>query len=303
MSHKLAGKMHMSIKRWLLKLQRTIIDPRFLSDGAIKTPRQFGKFKIPEYCFVIPSSSKSSRRKPITENFQLFLDIVIFPVIMHIMFGDDERVIKHLSTMKINTLQLVKQPENVYHMHLDGKVNILNKNDKHQKHVTRFLTSILPDDTDDGHVGTVYLKPELCPMEPFRNIKQFHEFMSSQFPERGISTGNLRPLYELDPSQVHRIKSGDLMVHRSHDDIKCQIPHSEPNPYPIDHRYTYVFDFVNIRDSDNYSPIPEQFLIESFSSILMDAKKIAERIHYADIMFSEKLNHFQKTLVRNNGCQ
>jgi hypothetical protein len=169
----------------------------------------------------------------------------------------------HLSSLKLNTLKLDQLEENVYHFHIDGRpgdTTYINKRDKStgkvtkliknktQKIMTRMLWSVGPSvsKSDTDVYSTVYLKPTLHPHEPFTGVKHFHRYMSENFPEKGLSEGNSRPLYKATPDQVHRLKFGDVMIHSDHCERgESQIIHAEPNPYPKKHRWALIWDFKN----------------------------------------------------------
>lgn len=248
----------------------------FIKYGAVGKVRIFEG--IPESCVVVPSSYGGSRRKPTTTYFQQFADRVVLPVMLALFFGSTRGLAhKHLSSLKINSLQLSDQPENVYHMHLDGKPNVLNPKDVTQKHITRMLCSIYSRSHGTADNGTtVYLNKDLHSSAPFTSVKGFHVWMQKNFPERGLSEGKSRPLYELRPDQIHRLKEGEIGIHPSHTIGCSQIIHSEPNPKIP--RYALIWDFVNLPGPKHPQtgkptciPIPEDKLLELMKPICVNS--------------------------------
>eukprot|EP01052_Picozoa_sp_SAG31_P039862 SAG31_NODE_5625_length_2417_cov_1.578947_1_plen_139_part_00 len=106
-------------------------------------------------------------------------------------------------------------------------------------------------------------------------VDQFHRYMNTIYPERGLPAGLPRPLYEIPEELIYRSKSGEVLVHRSHVPAGgiegCQPIHAEANPWSMTlafrcatlsqqfltpaafflssnspDRYLFVFDFVNI---------------------------------------------------------
>ena len=193
--------------------------------------------------------------------FQAYCDRVYSRVIWTLMFGRAgwEAIRPHLSSFKANTIKVCETTgfhgENVFHMHLDGKIGLLQANNQSQKKTIRLLFSIVPGafvmDTVGGvnpdkargdgtaaagsgsallaHGCTVYPVWQL--QAGFRNNAEFHRYMVGRYHECGLSTGLPRPLYVIPEPLVYRATSGEVLVHKSHADAQAPQPiHAEANP-------------------------------------------------------------------------
>lgn len=65
-----------------------------------------------------------------------------------------------------------------------------------------------------AHESTVYLRRQ--PREGFHRSEELHAYLQKRFPERGLSRGRDRPLYEVDDACLYRAAPGEVLTHRSH---------------------------------------------------------------------------------------
>ena len=204
---------------------------------------------------------------------QAYCDGVYSRVIWTLLFGRAgwEAIRPHLSSFKANTIKVCETTgfhgENVFHMHLDGKIGLVQANNQAQKRMIRLLFSIVRGAENAGNVSTkvqgggtaaAAAGPASAPVvhgctvypvwqlrAGFRNNAEFHRYMTGRYRECGLSTGLPRPLYVIPEPLIYRAMSGEVLVHKSHADAQGPQPiHAEANPCPD--RYLFVFDFANI---------------------------------------------------------
>lgn len=232
-------------------------------------------------------------RKPITEAFQEFCEQIYCPIFWTLLFGIQgwEEFRKHWAQFKSCTIKITEYGmcygDNVFHMHIDGKIGVLEPKNYTQRHMSRLLFSIVtpvvkgevPFETafDEKYAkeyaATNY--PIWQPKKGFKNNHEFHKYMQSWYPERGLeNTGLPRPHYEIPEDLLYRAKSGEVLINRSHSskEYGCQPIHSEPNPCPD--RHLYVFDWNNIlHESDKpgkmlpSTEIPEENIIKQMRAL------------------------------------
>ena len=210
----------------------------------------FGKAEgsTERYNIVMPKSFGSDRRKPLTDAFQQFCEDVFWPLANALLFSIDgwQSIRRNLTAFKLNTLRIgededyYNQP--IYHFHLDHKIGRLNLKDEAQKRTMRMIFSTVPAALDDqkgssAYDSSVYLRRQ--PAAGFPSFKELHAYMRTRFPERGLSAGKQRPLYEVDDSELYRAPPGEVLIHTSHPG--CPV-HAECNPCP-DGRCLYVLDW------------------------------------------------------------
>ena len=279
---------------------------------------------------MFPLSFGSDRRKPVSPAFASFAEQVYCPLVYSLLFGTSawrEKIERHLSSFKSNTIKIktVGWVPNSFHMHVDGRIGILQPKNHTQKRSSRYLFSIVPaaiqqspensatvlpqpadPDVRDPHGTTVY--PIWQPLKGFNNTESFHKYMTSAYPERGLSLNFPRPLYEIPERLVYRSKTGEVLVHDSHvsgEEVGCQVIHAEANPCPD--RYLYVFDFYNVcyegQKGRKSEDIPQELILEQMRALsslrlpckerLDDVKAVVERLREGDEV--TKYPHFAAT--------
>jgi len=206
------------------------------------------------YTVVMPGDFKSDRRKPITELFQKYCDVIVEPIIMTMIFGKFgwNEIKKHILTLKVNTINISENAPyyncKEYHMHLDGNIGIPDDKNHMQEQMIRLLFSIVPDSYDiingkfymksnNQYDSTVYLTRQ--PTKGFPHQKAFHEYMSSRY-NFTLNVG--RPIYQIPNEDIRRSPPGEVNIHLTH---PATAIHAEPNPCPTN-RCLFVFDLKNI---------------------------------------------------------
>ena len=85
-------------------------------------------------------------------------------------------------------------------------------------------------------------------------MPDLHKYLSTRYPERGLSNNRERPLYEVSDDELYRAVPGEVCVHHSHPGRPI---HAETNPCP-EGRGLYVLDWTDIpqiaRDDDGKDP-------------------------------------------------
>lgn len=217
---------------------------------------------------VFPSTFGSDRRKPVSAEFQQFCETVYWPLANALLFGDKgwAALKPHLTSFKINTLRISEDEFYynlpIYHFHLDHKIGKYEPNDENQKRTMRMIFSIVPGATrsaaaSDGRTvtavddpsfdSTIYLRRQ--PPNGFHHNDELHAYLGRRFPERGVSQGRERPLYEVADSDLYRAKPGEICIHHSHPGRPI---HAETNPCP-EGRGLYVLDWADCRNVVNSS--------------------------------------------------
>ena len=274
---------HPMIQNLLIKIHEILIDNQYLDFGKI-TELGIGDIKgeIPEYNIVLPDTFGSSRRKPTTPMFQQYCSDIYFPLIQTFYFGTNgwKKISKHLLCFKLNTIKRLYLVKDVYHMHLDAKVGILNEKNIGQKHISRILTSYSAEYlkknkstkitiTENQRLFGCTVYPIVQPKTPFSSIKKFHEYMESLYEECGLNNKYVptpRQNYKIMSNKVIRLLPGETVLHKSHTLHKSQPIHSEPNPNPTGNRYALIWDFKNIINYEgvkiiNNVPVPHEQII------------------------------------------
>ncbi|KAL1503555.1 hypothetical protein AB1Y20_012034 [Prymnesium parvum] len=207
---------------------------------------------------VFPKTFGSERRKPIAPAFQDFCEAVYWPLFNALLFGDGwPAVAEHLTSLKLNTLRISEDEFYyglpIYHFHLDHKIGKLEPKDETQRRTMRLIFSTVPGalrSASDGgveqeeharHDSTVYLTRQ--PRHGFHHNDELHRYLCQRFPERGLSRGRDRPLYEVSDVCLYRAKPGEVLTHGSHPGLPI---HAETNPCP-EGRCLYVLDWADIR--------------------------------------------------------
>jgi len=242
---------------------------------------------------------------------QAYCDGVYSRVMWTLLFGRAgwEAIRPHLSSFKANTIKVCETTgfhgENVFHMHLDGKIGLVQANNQAQKKTIRLLFSIVRGAENAGNVSTTKVQGgggsasvvHGCTVYPvwqyragFRNNAEFHRYMTGRYRECGPSTGLPRSLYVIPEPLVYRAISGEVLVHKSHADAHGPQPiHAEANPCPD--RYLFVFDFANIitRTVDKWGKagptsvkIPEAAILDQIRA-LTDCSAAAFQQRLADV--------------------
>ena len=266
--------MHHSVQQMIYKMQTLLVDNPYNSFG--KTEGSWDNYTL----MFRNGWNVGDKRKPVTEDFQEFCEKIYVPIITRMFFGDGwEQVKDHWGSFKSCTIKVCEGDQNflgdnVFHMHIDGRVGLLQKRNYSQRHMSRLLFSIVTDvvehedhKTNLENGTTVY--PIWQPRKGFQSNQAFHKYMQAKYYECGLKNSGLpRPHYGIPEDLVYRAVSGEVLFHFTHSDDKSgpQAIHSEPNPCPD--RHLYVFDWNNIvrKDEDGkYLPsieVPEDEIIE-----------------------------------------
>lgn len=264
--------LHQKVLSILLTLQKLLVTDSYNTFG--KTPESWS-----EYAIIMPGTAHSERRKPISNEFQLYCDTIYFPCINALLFGSVAwlSLIDHLCTFKLSTLNTSEsQPyhnKSIYHMHLDHKIGILQKKNTQQKLKTRILFAKNPQD-EVCKGGTVYLKNQ--PIHVFPSQNHYHAYTRERFSEYGQTIGNTRPMYVVPQCETHRAMPGEVFIHVSHPKSnQIHAIHAEANPFPKN-RCLYVWDWVNIIDykEKSFKDIPLEKILD-----LMKIVETTEGLH------------------------
>lgn len=282
------------VQRLLHELQTIVVDQPYNTWGKTKESWD-------GYTLLLRNGFQSGdRRKPVTDEFQKWFEEVYCPVFMMLLYGPEWRTIyDHFAQFKACTIKVTEHGEtfygkNIFHMHVDMKIGILEPRNFTQKHGARLLFSIVPGALEEDKDAkapqfgtTVY--PLWQPRVGFRNNHEFHKYMMSMYHEVGIENSGLpRPHYVIEDDLVYRATSGEVLINKSHADHKqCQPIHAEPNPCPD--RYLFVFDFRNLIRKDASTgkilpsdEIPEEKIM-AFMKPLADASSEAFARRLGDV--------------------
>lgn len=289
-------------QRMIYKMQVTLVDKPYNSIG--KTEGSWDNYTL---MFRNGWHNVGDKRKPVTQTFQDFCEKVYVPIMTKMLFGNGwDKIKEHWGSFKSCTIKVCEGDENflgenIFHMHIDGRVGLLQKKNHTQRHMSRLLFSIVTDVVEhEDHTSnlengtTVY--PIWQPLTGFDSNQTFHKYMQSKYHECGLQNSGLpRPHYAIPEDLIYRAVSGEVLFHFTHSDDKNgkgpQAIHSEPNPCPD--RHLFVFDWNNIiRRDDNgrYLPsieVPEDEIIE-YMKILSN---------YNSIEFKERLQIVKKTAL------
>lgn len=252
--------------------------------------KSFGKTAESEahdrFNVVFPKTFGSDRRKPVTPEFQGFSEELFWPLLNALLFGNRgwSEVRRHLTSVKLNSLRISEDEpyynRPIYHFHLDHKIGQREPKDENQQRTMRMIFSTVPaalrresGGGDEGENGgprarwravdaphfdsTVYLRVQ--PSRGFHSYDELHRYLSTRFPERGLSAQRERPLYEVDDSELYRARPGEVLTHHSHPGSPV---HAETNPCP-EGRCLYVLDWSDRRNlvyEDEPPPGPPQEL-------------------------------------------
>lgn len=251
------------IQRMIHRLQVALVDKPFEEFGKTVPYTKFGS-TWEGYTLMFRNGWVSGdTRKPVQEEFQAYCEEIYCPVIYAMLFGRGWAEIRdNWAQFKSCTIKVCENTsfygDNIFHMHIDGKVGIHSEKNYCQKHMSRLLFSIVTDtlemegDDEDRnlrqHGATAF--PVWQPKVGFHNNWEFHAYMQSLYTDRGLENSGLaRPHYQIPEEIVYRAVSGEVLIHKSHADKNGPQPiHSEPNPCPD--RHLYVFDFNNILNRD-----------------------------------------------------
>eukprot|EP01052_Picozoa_sp_SAG31_P039863 SAG31_NODE_5625_length_2417_cov_1.578947_2_plen_336_part_00 len=129
----------------ITKVQRSLVDQPYEKFGRVE-----GSWN--QYNLVFPSSFGSDRRKPVSALMMEYAEAIYCPVIYSLLFGIGgwRQIRKHLLSFKANTIKVCETTgdidgANIFHMHLDGRIGILQPRNYTQKHSSRLLFSVVPD--------------------------------------------------------------------------------------------------------------------------------------------------------------
>lgn len=258
-------------QRLIFEAQRCLVD---------KAYQRFGKTvgSWEGYTLMYRNGFQSGdMRKPTTSDFQEYWLEVCCPIMFVLFFGKEgyhEKIGKHLVKHKACTIKVCEKTnfygQDNYHMHIDGKVGILQEKNHSQRRTSRLLFSIVhealddPDNQTDPKYGTT-VYPIWQPRVGFANNHEFHSYMHARYVDNGLlNCGLPRPHYEIPPDLVYRASPGEVLYHPSHvDKFTPQAIHAEPNPCPD--RHLFVFDFTNLLNKaeqkgkyEDCDPIPEE---------------------------------------------
>jgi hypothetical protein len=206
-----------------------------------------------DYNIVFPNTFGSAQRRPITQKFQEFTETVFWPMMNTLLYGHNgwKKIQDHHLCFKVNTIKISEGTfyynKDIYHMHLDNKIDHYEKNDEQQLRSTVF--SVIPSAisingktvSDSKEFGSaVYIKDQ--PLNSFFTQNHYHKWMGETFEECGLKAGNLRQLYRVELKDLFRSKSGEIGIHHSHPKFGSQEVHAEANPAP-DGRILVAIDF------------------------------------------------------------
>lgn len=199
------------------------------------------------YTIVFPASFGSDRRKAISSDFQKYTESVYYPLMIKLLFGENmyRSIKQYIISFKVSTIAVSKDTDyygenkNIYHMHLDNKVGIVQHNNKCQQRKYRIVFSIPRKGTRVAEANgtdlgwTVYLKNQR--KQPLKSQSEFHRYMRSRYQDLGTENGKTRPLYLIPKSDIFKAKAGEVWIHPSHIPeaaSTCQPIYAEPNPCP-----------------------------------------------------------------------
>ena len=285
--------MHAEAQRLVCVLQAELLEAPYRAFGRVGAGVD-GDTGAERFNLVYPSTFGSERRKPVTPRFQQWSEAAHWPLLSALLFGAGPRgwegVAPHLTSLKVNTLRISEDEfyygKPIYHFHLDHKIGAPAPNDANQRTTMRLIFSVVPAalatlpaargcggggggggvvaTNAPSHDSTVYLK--LQPPRGFDRQEQLHEYLRRRYPERGLSAGRERPLYEVGDDELYRAKPGEVCVHRSHPGRPV---HAETNPCP-DGRGLYVLDWTDLRNlaPDGKLRPPTRMPIESILRLM-----------------------------------
>ena len=228
-----------NVQRLLHELQTIVVDQPYKEWGRTTESWE-------GYTLLLRNGFQSGdRRKPVTDEFQAWFETVYCPIFLALLYGEGwDSIHDHFSQFKACTIKVCQFGEtfygkNVFHMHVDMKIGVLEPRNYTQKHGSRLLFSIVPEAIEEGADAkapefgtTVY--PLWQPRAGFRNNHEFHNYMMKTYSECGIENSGLpRPHYIIEENLVYRAITGEVLINKSHADHKqCQPIHAEPNPCP-----------------------------------------------------------------------
>lgn len=288
--------LHAEAQRLVCCMQAELLEAPYRAFGRVGAGVD-GDTGEERFNLVYPSTFGSDRRKPVTPRFQQFTESVHWPLLSVLLFGDGSRgweaVRPHLTSLKVNTLRISEDEfyynRPIYHFHLDHKIGTPAPNDANQRTTMRLIFSVvpaalatLPAERGGGvvatgeplHDSTVYLRMQ--PPRGFDKQEHLHAYLRRRYPERGLSAGRERPLYEVGDDELYRAKPGEVCVHHSHPGRPV---HAETNPCP-DGRGLYVLDWTDLRNvaPDGKLQPPTRMPIESILRLM----RVLERVDAAD---------------------
>lgn len=263
------------VQRFIHSLQNALVDKQYNCWGKTE-----GSWEGYTLMFRNGFQSKDER-KPVAERFHDYCEAVYCPIFWTLLFGKAgwEEVRKHWAQFKACTIKVCESGmlygENIFHMHIDGKIGVLEPRNFQQRHMSRLLFSIVNDLATDQVSFQAAAADPYCygatnypiwqPRQGFRSNHEFHRYMQDYYVERGLENVGLpRPHYEIPEDLLYRAVSGEVLINRSHSDpdYGCQPIHSEPNPCPD--RHLFVFDWNNIVSGAKGAPsveVPEDAII------------------------------------------
>merc|ERR1711976_65249 len=270
------------VQRFMFNLQTTVVDKPYSKFGKVAESWE-------DYTLMFRNGFNAGRdeRKPITEEFQVYLEKVYCPILWTLLFGiEGWKICKRFySQFKSCTIKVCAGAafygENVFHMHIDGKIGLRQVNNHRQRTMNRLLFSVVRDavsdealqketEIDDSKLETdVYSDDSIIrrsvekiqadqknygatcypiwqPLKGFKSNHEFHKYMQKYYNEVGLLNSGLpRPHYEIPEEILYRAKTGEVLIHKSHaDKVGPQEIHSEPNPCPD--RHFWAFDWTNV---------------------------------------------------------
>mmetsp|Transcript_2724 Transcript_2724/g.3347 ORF Transcript_2724/g.3347 Transcript_2724/m.3347 type:complete len:402 (-) Transcript_2724:60-1265(-) len=301
---------HHKVQQMIYKIQSILVDQPYNTFGKVE-----GSWDNYTLMFRNGWSSVGDLRKPVASNFQQYCEDIYVPIMCCMLFGKGwEDIKQHWGSFKSCTIKVCEGDQNflgdnVFHMHIDGKVGLLQERNYSQRHMSRLLFSIVTDVLEDedaataeGNGTTVY--PIWQPKRGFSSNQAFHKYMQSKYHECGLKNSGLpRPHYRIPEELVYRAVSGEVLFHFTHSSEKNgkgpQAIHSEPNPCPD--RHLFVFDWNNIVQKDEsgkYLPsteVPESEIIGHMLALsACDTAEYQERLQNVKNKANELLSQAEK---------
>ena len=289
-------------QRFLYAAQVLLVDQPYTSWG--KTEGSWDNYTL----MMRNGWSVGDLRKPVKDDFQRYLETIYRPLMCCLLFGKDgwKRIRRHWGTFKSCTIKVCEGDQNflgkqVFHLHIDGRVGLLQERNYSQKHMSRLLFSVVTDvlqDEDDTmpsasqlqYGTTVY--PIWQPKKGFASNQQLHSYLQDRYLECGLQNSGLpRPHYGIPEELIYRARSGEVLFHFTHSSETSgpQAIHSEPNPCPD--RHLFVFDWNNIISKDasgKYLPsveVPEDEIIECMRALETHGSSLYQaRLHDVEEM-------------------
>jgi len=275
------------IQRFMYQMQAILVD---------KPYNKFGKVagSWDQYTLMFRNGFGAGRdeRKPVTDQFQEFLEAVYSPLLWSFLFSVEgwAYLKRFYSQFKSCTIKVCEGTgfwgDNVFHMHIDGKIGLKQKNNQRQRRMNRLLWSIVKDAVSDEAISkelerqtgvsgvdfedvdvksseaaaraTVaatdadpYKYGTTCypvwqPKKGFKNNHHFHKYMQKYYNEVGLLNSGL-------PRPHYEIPE-DITYRAKSGEVLLHKSHGDDEgpqeihsePNPCPDRHLYVFDWTNV---------------------------------------------------------